>query len=496
MGVVCAVLSQVLLTMPLDGRPVRFGVPLPAAAVARGLRVTGPAVLQWRRLPIGDAASDPVWVELAVVGTGRVRLVAGGPGAVAATLDGRGAAFVREEEHHELPDGDQTRVRWLWCNGDVDEELRLDCTAPTELGGESFVAGEALTRWSPDPAQRALVLCRLPRSVFVDAGLLPPPGRLGADVRRELLAALPFLRELPGRRGAGDFLRSGDVVTNLEFDTTLAVLRCALATGDPAALALAGRCARHLRDHDLDRRSGLPFSHGAHHRAGVPQPGHAWLQGLLWTGCWLADDGLLATARSMGRAVAAMPPCGEQRAERARDFAWPLLELEALLQFDPDPALARAADRLAVTIASRYDPVGHTFRFGEGELGEGLYFERAWITGGIVLPALRAHLRRRPDAALADCVRDVQRALQRRIAATHTGVPTHWRQAGGEVFAVHGARGDAKALLLLEGLPAADLARLLRRGPMADRLSQAVLPDDPDLATTWTMVARCQWVWR
>jgi hypothetical protein len=493
MGVLCAAVSQVLLTIPLDGQPARFGVPLPAAAVARGLHVTGGAVCQWRRLAIGDANADPVWVELALVGRGTVRLCAGGS---AAADDGRGPAFVREQERSELPTGVVVRTTWRWCSGEVDKQERFEFSVPTEAGGEQFLGGEALTRASGPEAQRAAVLCRLPRTRFVAAGVLPPVGRLAAQVRREILMTLPGLHELPGQRGAGDFGRSGGVVTNLEFDTTLAMLRCALATGDPDTLALAGRCARHLCDRDFDRRSGLPFAHGSDHRVGMPEPGHAWLQGLLWTGCWLADDTMLATARSIGRAVAAMPPGGEGRGERARDFAWPLLELEALLQFDPDASLAAAADRLALAIVSRHDRRAHTFRFGEGEVGDGLYHERAWITGGIVLPALRAHLRRRPDAVLAACLRDVQAALRDRIVATHDGVPTHWRVAGGEVFGVHAARGDACALLLLEGLPPTDLARLLRRGPLQDRLEQALRLDDPDLPTAWTMVARSEWVWR
>ncbi|MBL8728713.1 MAG: hypothetical protein JNM25_09805 [Planctomycetes bacterium] len=493
MGVLCAVVSQVLLTIPLDGEPARFGVPLSAAAVARGLRATGGAVLQWRRLPIGDAAADPVWVELALVGRGTVRLCAGGA-APAAT--GHGAAFVRDDEVQRLPAGDLTRTTWRWCSGAVDEQARLEFAVPTEVDGEAFLAGEALTRVTVAPAVRAAALCRLSGPRFVAAGVLPPAGRLAVAVRRELLATLPGRHELPGLRGAGDFARSGGVVTNLEFDTTLAVLRCALATGDPAMLALAGRCARHLCDRDLDRRSGLPFAHGSDHRTGAPEPGHAWLQGLLWAGCWLADDGMLATARSIGRALAARPPSGEGRGERARDFAWPLLELEALLAFDPDPALAAAADRLALAIASRHDRAAHTFRFGEGEVGEGLYLERAWITGGVVLPALRAHLRRRPDAALAEAVRDAEQALLTRILATSDGVPTHWRVAGGEVFGVHAARGDPRALMLLEGLPPGELARLLRRSSLQNHLEHALRPDDPDLPTAWTMVARNEWVWR
>lgn len=493
MALLGAFVCQVLLTVPLEGPPVRFGVPLPAAAVARGLRATGGAVLQWRRLPIGDAGADPVWVEVALVGRGTVRLVAGGaPGAE----DGRGPAFVREQQRGSLPAGDCVRTSWRWSSGDLDERERTEFAVVTEIGGETYLPGEALTRSTFPTVARAGVLCRLPRSRFVAAGFLPPPGRMALGVRRDLLATRSSLRELPGARGAGDFAREGGVVTNLEFDTTLAVLRCALATGDADGLALAARCAHHLCDRDLDRRTGLPFSHGPDHRAAAPEPGHAWLQGLLWTGCWLADDDLLATARSIGHAIASTPPCGEGRSERARDFAWPLLELEALLRFDPDPTVAAAADRLALAIASRHDRRAHTFCFGEGRLAEDLVFERAWITGGIVLPALRAHLRRRSDPTIEAAVQDVQAALLERLRATHDGVPTHWRIAGGRVFAVHAARADAKALFALDGLPATELASLLRHGSLQAHVRDALRADDPDLPTAWTLVARCEWVWR
>ncbi len=70
--------TPALLVIPLDGRPVRFGVCLPAAAVASGLRLEGRGQLQWRRLPVCGTDADPVWVELAITGPrGTVRLCAG-----------------------------------------------------------------------------------------------------------------------------------------------------------------------------------------------------------------------------------------------------------------------------------------------------------------------------------------------------------------------------------------------------------------------------------
>ncbi len=502
LSLLCTPLLQGLLTVPLDGHPVRFGVPLPAVALTQGLRLQGRGVLQWRRLPIGGPVADPVWVELAIVGAssagggtggGNARVVAGG---AAECADGCGPAFVREEEEVVVPCGRERRMRWRWCDGSVDECVRTEFTVPTMVDGEVYTVGEARTCWSEAAGRRAEVVCKLPRRVFEAVRLLPAGGRAAAFVQKHLAGLVERLPELPGARGAGDFMRSGQVVTNLEFDTTLALLRTAVALDHREAFAMAARAAQHLRDRDLDLRTGLPFPHGLDHRSGVPAPGHAWLQGLLWVGLLLADDGHLAAARNLGRALAASPPMGEGRQELARDYAWPLLELEALLAVDRDPTVARAADRLAISIVHRYDPRVHTFRFGEGEVGDGVYFERGWITGGIVVPALLAHLRRRPDAETADRVRAVQQALIEQIGRGRPGLPTHWRCAEGRTFAEHRELHAADALMLLEAFEPPDLRRLLRRENLRDCIAEAPSPDDPDLATTFSMVARCTWVWR
>lgn len=489
---VCSV--QALLAVPMPGGPVRFGVPLPAEAVAQGLRLCGPGRLQWRRLPIGGPDADPVWVEIAIVGApGVARIAADG---LPPSADGRGAAFVRETDATDGPAGRVVTTRWRWCDGSLDERTCTTFHAPTTIAGEAYAAGEARTVWNNPPARRCEVVLHLPRRLFERALVMPPAGRLGEPVRRELAAARPHLRELPGERGAGDFGRSGGVVTNLEFDTILGLLHQALGAGDGAALALAMRCAQHLRDRDLDAATGLPFPHGLDHRTGGPAAGHAWLQGLLLAGLLAADDEHLATASVIAHGLAAHPPVGEGRHEVARDFAWPLLELEAWLALTPDRLLAQAADRLAVSIDSRFDPVARTWRFGEGEVGDGVYLERGWITAGLVVPALRRHLLRRADPVLAAHVRTVQSALLEQIGRGRGGLPTHWRTAAGRPFAEHRAAHAPEAILMLEAFDLAELRRLLRREELRTSLAEVLVADDPDLPTTWSIVARCGWVWR
>jgi hypothetical protein len=494
MTTMLAVGMQVLLALSVEGQPVRFGVPLPAPAVAQGLRLCGPGVLQWRRLPVGRDDADPVWVELAVAGTtGRVRIAAGG---APATPDGHGAAFVREQEEQRGPEGKTTIVRWRWCDGRIDERRRTQFEATTTIAGETYSAGEARTVWNDGRAQRATPVVHVPRRIWELAAVLPAGGRLGEAVRKQLAAVRPRLVEMAGERGAGDFERSQGIVTNLEYDTTLGLLRLALVGADEAALAQALRCAQHLCDRDFDLRSGLPFTHGLDHRTGVPAPGHAWLQGLLLAGLLAADDDLIAAARAIGRGLATHPPTGTDRFEVARDHAWPLLELEGLLAVLPDRALAQAADRLAVSIDRRFDPIARTYRFGEGELGDGVYLERGWITGGLVVPALVQHLQRCPDARMAEHVRIVRQALQDQIGLAGGGIPTHWRCANGQTYAVHRAQRDPAAMLMLDALELVDLRRLSRRETLRRSVEEVPNLEDPDLPTAFSMVARCTWVWR
>ena len=486
-----------LLTVPTDGRPMRFGISFPAVELERGLALGGRGAMQWRLLPVGAADSENVWIELAIVAPrGTVRIVRGGDGPCA---NGRGPAFVLSREEYRIACGAVRVMRWQWVDGTVDERTRTTFTATTELGGEVYQAGEGLTLHTEGLASRAMYWLHRGRDPAIRCGLLPVRASgltATKNVRRHLHKVLPHLVEMGGQRGAGDFARRDGVVTNLEFDTTLALLRCAVAMHEPRAWQLALRAARHLRDRDLDVQTGLPFMHGVSHRAAPPEPGHTWLEGLLWVGLLTADDDVLVAARSMGRALAVHLPVGTGRNELLRDYAWPLMQIESLLRVAPVKQLVLAADRLAASIQMRFDGTARTFRFGEGELGGGVYLERGWLTAGILIPALRLHLQRRPAAALAEQVRVVQQSLMDRIGSGARGLPTHWRIANGRVSAEHYERKTARASWLLEALSPLDQSRLLRRSSVRRAVAATPAFDHPDLATEFTLLARCRWVWR
>ena len=474
---------QVLLTLPPCDEPVRFGIPLPSDEVQQGLSVRGAGTVQLRPLGL-RAGPGLVWTEVALAQTrGVVRLV---------PLRGRSQGT---RHAYRLRTCGAYGLEWLWCDGTRDQRTRVPIASARLIDGERWEVGEFETQESLELGQRWLAVVDLPRRVWEQVGLLP--GRAGACKQslRHLRTVAKALVEMPGRRGAGDYLRSGGVVTNLEFDMPLAFLRLGLACGDVELLARARRSAWHLVDRDLDQVSGLPFGHGPGHRCAPPSLGHTWLSGLLWVGALSADDALLEAAGQMARALAGENPASRGGVERARDFAWPLAEMETFLRMVPDPVVAAGADRMAQAIHTRFDPALATFRFEEGEAERGQYFERGWLVGGVVLPALRLHLMRKPDRGLQAVVDEVARNLLRTCLQGGPGVATHWRLAGGRPFAIHHARQDPKVWLMLEGLDHEGRARLLGKG----RVQRSMLgtPDlrHPDLATHFAMVARNLWVY-
>jgi len=500
------VLAQVLLTFTVEGPgAVRFGFPLPAAALGGGLRLEGvrDAVLQWRPL---HASADPLtgrrWCEVVVAGPGlagegrkTIRLRGGGEGA---SDPEQGPACRRRVEVERRGDTRCTITTWEYCDGSRDRCSRVEVVGgDLMVGDERLGAGEAVTETTPEQLGRTLRV-RIPAREWARAGVIERPTRLAMPWRDQLCQVGRQLVSLSGVRGSGDYARSGEVVTNLEFDTILGFVRLALAAEDPVLLGKGAQSARHLVDHDLDAKSGLPFTHGEDHRSRAPEPGHVWLQGLLLAGCVFADDDWIRTAGTMARGLARSPRRAPAagRLDRARDVGWPLLEQEAWLRMGPDPAVGRAAGALARDLMRRFDARAGVVRFGEGERRDGAYEDRAWLTGGILVPALRAYRDRTRDAEAAAIVAALETRLLHLLRRGRSGIPIrYWVDRDGLGSELR-LSGTAEAFLMLEGLDARGLEQVLARGQVAACLEGVPRLDDPDVATQFSIAARCRWVLR
>ncbi|MHC5065297.1 MAG: hypothetical protein ACYTG5_15120 [Planctomycetota bacterium] len=484
---------------------MRLGVPLRVEDLDRGLRLRGSkgARLQWSYLQAeADSPSARRWVELAILGARkRVQVMAGG---VEAESDLVGAVYRRETASISSPGRRVAETRILWADGGQELGRREVFLEPWwSPGGERFAAGEARRLDGRDllaTQLRGQVVAKHWRRV----GLLPPGGRLAGDLRERLLDSVKRLPTAPGERGRGDFLRGSGVVTNLEFDSCLALLRLGLFAGDREILAMAHAAARHCIDRDLDRESGLPFRHGPEHRHAPPEPGHVWVQGLLLTGCVLADRELIDAARALALSLANRLSQarhleqGEEEPwrDRLRDQAWPLWELEVMLAFEDHPKLRAAADRLVAQILGRWDERNAVLRYGEGESRGEAYKERAWLTGGILLPALRAHQRRRGDRSLSKVIERLEERLLRLIRSGDEGMPLQYWVRDGQVFGVFRSHGVPEAVMMMEGLAPRALKSCLRRSGILEATSGLLQVDDPMLATSFSMVGRCLWIYR
>ena len=485
-----AVACQVVLAFSVEGEgPVRFGVPVPAEDLRAGLRLDGPhEAFQWSTLTTGlDAESERVWIEVAVDGRpGRYRLQRGGS---AARPNGSGAAV--ERWARDLKDGaEQARVStWSWHSGVVDRVRR------------TLVPGAAAGEWSTERSEEVIgrrSRVRIPPDFWRDARVLPARTGAGTEMRSRLLDALPELPRCEGH--PGDYVRGrpddtgARVKTNLEFDTTLGFLRLALVCDREDLLRRALESATYLCDRNVDVRSGLPFRHGRGHRSARPEFGHCWWTGALSTALTFADRDLRDHALEIGRAVArgvqAMEP-----AERLRDVAWPLLELERHLTMQHEPLIEQACDRLARDVLDRWDEAFDVVRFAEGEVAESVYRDRCWQTCGILLPGLRAWSRRTrsPEG------RRVADRIERRVSALmrngKRGVPIQFAVGTRGVFGVSRRENAPIASLLLDGMSSSTRKKLLARRSIRSAIEGGIRLGSDDLATDFSIVARCSWVY-
>jgi len=116
--------------------------------------------------------------------------------------------------------------------------------------------------------------------------------------------------------------------------------------------------------------------------------------------------------------------------------------------------------------------------------------------GGIVLPALRMHLVRNPRESVARVVQRLERALVEQLLRGEPGLPILWHASERGPCGVHRALADPRGWLMLEGLSLPDLRRVLGRAAIRKGLGELPQATDPDLATTFSMLARTRWIWR
>ena len=125
-------LAQSLLSLTIDDvAPVRFGYPLPARAVARGLHLEAASGgrLQWSLLQEEpDPTTGRQWVEIAISGArGRVRVVAGGIGPAEG---GSGELVTVSTEQIVTSSRVRTIRTWTWLDGTEDSLDRTVYLAP------------------------------------------------------------------------------------------------------------------------------------------------------------------------------------------------------------------------------------------------------------------------------------------------------------------------------------------------------------------------------
>jgi len=489
---------QTLLTFSVDGGddPVRFGWKVPVAALQQGIRLVGDpgAAMQWRLLQeVPGWDGKALWIVVEVCGhDGPGRLLLGGAGPIPGGVSG--AVCSRETTLLTSEDGSERVEVDTWADGTVDRRVLSTVLEDGRGPVRRFEDGGSVL------ARRSRV--RISGAEWRRVGLLPRADGTGRTHRRALIDAVTRLGVDPEDPFPGDFVRGGDgeTVTNLEFDTTLGLLRLALCESDPGCLSRAFAAARHAVDVDIDATSGLPFRHGPGHRVARPEPGHVWTTGLLLTGAVFGEREIFDAGLGIARALAARVTTPEPEVgprDRLRDEAWPLHELErTLLEIDLPP-LRRGADAVADRILGRFDPVFRCLRYGEGETRAGrTYRDRLWLSLGIAVPALSLRAARSGDPRAAEVVDTVRQLAAELLGSGEPGVPVSVTLADGRVVSATRSSGIAEGYLLLEGLTPAALRDALRRRGISSALDGALDPRHDDLATRFSIAARCEWVFR
>ena len=118
------------------------------------------------------------------------------------------------------------------------------------------------------------------------------------------------------------------------------------------------------------------------------------------------------------------------------------------------------------------------------------------VVYGIVVPALRAHVLRRPSREVAGIVAAMEKRLLALVLDGKPGLPVRYWVIDGKVTGQVRLRGVPEGYMLLEGIAPRALARCLGRRAVSRALRDVPAQDDPDLATSFSIAARCSWVLR
>ena len=376
-------------------------------------------------------------------------------------------------------------------------ELRVD--AVRLRPGDSASLVYVSTRASPGRGSTVVVL---PPARLLDALGLPRPLRAIKGVERLRRRLGRAITELSRRRSVA-FERGRDhegelVFGHHEFDLAFGLAAWAICERDAKAWALGLRiaeqtlcCNRSRRWHSSAKGRRLPVRHGRAAGIGAVDCGHVFLQGVVVlafaSGDRLLVEEVIAALDELVELVAQELP----RVERLRELAWPLLNLETGRRFVERGVWTSCVDKVLARLRSEVDVArGGFVLLGEHDTGYGRRRLDAWLSAGLLLPALELS-----SAPLA-------KALRRQLAKALAALP--WRRGG---LATHWLHDDARSwrpssrsppwamAFLLEGF--ARIPRLAGRFRSARSRVAHELPDPRwDEATRLALCLRQAWIVR
>ena len=97
---------------------------------------------------------------------------------------------------------------------------------------------------------------------------------------------------------------------------------------------------------------------------------------------------------------------------------------------------------------------------------------------------------------MSEVIRHLERRLVTLLTNGKPGIPVRYWIGDGEIHGQVRLSQVPEAFMVLEGLAEKDLAKCLKRSIVAKALFGVPLQHDEDLATSFSIAARCAWVLR